>query len=109
MKAWHPVFQCIALTLALACSDTGSDDETALGSASNDESSIEETPEQPATDVHPAPSPTTRDKFVCVSGCTKISTAAPSPMCCHCNGADRFWQRSTWSAVTWLCTAPLPH
>src|SRR5262245_34412153 len=102
MKKLHPALQCIAAALLLACSDRGSTEDDADGTP--DEPAVEARAEQPSVaESAPAPSASVVDKLTCPSGCVKISATQPSPACCHCNGQDRSWKRSSWSATTWLC------
>lgn len=103
MNTLHAAWSCMAISLMFACSDRGS--EAPERDALRDEPSAEaRLPEQPpSVDGTAAPSPSVRDKLTCPSGCVKVSSAAPSPSCCNCNGQDRTWKRSSWSATTWLC------
>ena len=102
MKTLHPTSSCIALLFLIACSDRGS--EQPEREARHDEASAEMRPAQPQSEESsPTSSPSVRDKLTCPSGCVKISTTAPSPACCNCNGQARTWKRSTWSPTTWLC------
>jgi hypothetical protein len=39
----------------------------------------------------------------CSAACTKISTTNIAGTCCSCSGVQKVYQKSAWSAVTFLC------
>jgi hypothetical protein len=99
MKKLHPIASCFALLLIFACSDHG---EPGTDGA-RDETSVESRPAQRSPAEGTPTGTSVQEKLTCPSGCVKISSTPPVPLCCNCNGQEHIWKKSTWSATTWLC------
>lgn len=102
MKTLHPVSSCLALLFIVACG-TGRSDGLDVDEARDPATAEAQTEQPPSAESAPGSAPTVHDKATCPAGCVKISTAAPIPACCNCNGHEHLWKRSTWSPTTWLC------